>query len=352
LNIQDFSLLDIIDPQSKRIKSILSVIINYMRLKDHEEESYKGLMVKNKEIEEKLAFKRSQYDKDKAEHDQLLEKKNREMPVIQERKKEIDVINEEIKVKKEVLNGLQAEEDGILKEKQSLEDHINGLRDKIDTLRQEIDNLQRRVVKGPEKIVETLNEVNNEVKSEKEAITALDEEINQLNLQLEIYNFLQQGLEECFKMMDDIRVGLNHDKNTKKKLKDAQRDVGQLRDLLEEKTKELQDIMKGIKINEERSENFEGQLQKRIEQIGSMLNQLQREKNNLQKDYEETQGTVRSLEKMKLDVEEQTKEVMQKNEQMVKETSEIYDEMLMSLQSLHSDLSYLFEACKQNTRPS
>jgi len=147
--------------------------------------------------------------------------------------------------------------------------------------------------------------VNNEVKSEKEAIAALDEEINQLNLQLEIYNFLQQGLEECFKMMDDIRVGLNNEKNTKKKLKDAQRDVGQLRDLLEEKTKELQNITKGIKINEERSENFEGQLQKRIEQIGSMVNQLQREKNNLQKDYDETQATVRSLEKMKLDVEEQ-----------------------------------------------
>ncbi len=82
------------------------------------------------------------------------EKKNREMPVIQEKKKQIDVINEEIKIKKEVLTGLQTEEDGILKEKQSLDDHISELRDKIDVLRHEIDSLHRRVVKGPEKIIE------------------------------------------------------------------------------------------------------------------------------------------------------------------------------------------------------
>jgi len=47
LNIQDFSLLDIIDPQSKRIKFILSVVISYMRLKDQEEETYRGLMRNN-----------------------------------------------------------------------------------------------------------------------------------------------------------------------------------------------------------------------------------------------------------------------------------------------------------------
>jgi len=47
LNIQDFSLLDIIDPQSKRIKFILSVVISYMRLKDQEEDNYRGLMIKN-----------------------------------------------------------------------------------------------------------------------------------------------------------------------------------------------------------------------------------------------------------------------------------------------------------------
>lgn len=82
--------------------------------------------------------------------------------------------------------------------------------------------------------------MNNEVKIEKEAISYLDDEIKKLNLKLEVYTYLQQGLEECFKMMEDIRIGLNNEKNTKKKLKDIQRDVTLLKDQLEEKTKEFQ----------------------------------------------------------------------------------------------------------------
>lgn len=85
-----------------------------------------------------------------------------------------------------------------------------------------------------------MNQINNDIKNEKEVVSVIDEEIKKLNLKLEIYGFLQQGLEECFKMMEDIRVGLNNEKNTKKKLKDIQRDVTLLTDQLEEKTKELQ----------------------------------------------------------------------------------------------------------------
>lgn len=50
-------------------------------------------------------------------------------------------------------------------------------------------------------------------------------------------------------------------------------------------------------------ENLEGQLQKRLEQINSMVSQLVKEKNTLQKEYDETQTTVKSLEKMKTDIE-------------------------------------------------
>lgn len=82
--------------------------------------------------------------------------------------------------------------------------------------------------------------MNNEVKIEKEATSYLDDEIKKLNLKLEVYTYLQQGLEECFKMMEDIRIGLNNEKNTKKKLKDIQRDATLLKDQLEEKTKEFQ----------------------------------------------------------------------------------------------------------------
>lgn len=47
INIPDFSLLDIIDPQPKRIKYFLSVIISYMRLKDQEEAYCKEDMSRN-----------------------------------------------------------------------------------------------------------------------------------------------------------------------------------------------------------------------------------------------------------------------------------------------------------------
>ena len=61
--------------------------------------------------------------------------------------------------------------------------------------------------------------------------------------------------------------------------------------------------MRDIKSNEERADSTEVQLQKRLEQINSMLNQLTKERNNLQKESDEVQSTVKSMEKMRIDVE-------------------------------------------------
>lgn len=76
------------------------------------------------------------------------------MPIIQEKKKKIDSINEEIKVKKETLIAVQNEEEVIIKEKQFLEGQINELKDKIDVMCLEIDQLQRKVVRSPERIMD------------------------------------------------------------------------------------------------------------------------------------------------------------------------------------------------------
>jgi len=47
LEIEDFSLVDIIDPQPKRIKYLLSIIISYIQLKDREEENNREKILKN-----------------------------------------------------------------------------------------------------------------------------------------------------------------------------------------------------------------------------------------------------------------------------------------------------------------
>ena len=93
-----------------------------------------------------------------------------------------------------------------------------------------------------------MNEINREVKHEKETISELDEEIKKLNLRLEIYSFLQQSLDECFRMMEDTSASLSSERNIKKKLKDIQRDSAILKDQLDEKHKELQVLYSNIKV--------------------------------------------------------------------------------------------------------
>lgn len=76
------------------------------------------------------------------------------MPIIQQKKKEIELNHEEIKIKKEGLTATQNEEEVILKEQQALDTIINELKETADLIKLEIDHLQKRVVKSPEKIVE------------------------------------------------------------------------------------------------------------------------------------------------------------------------------------------------------
>ena len=76
------------------------------------------------------------------------------MPAIQEKKQQIEMISDEIRLGKEILTGVQNEEDVIMKERQVLDAQVDEIREKIDLIRQELEQLIRRVVKSPEKIID------------------------------------------------------------------------------------------------------------------------------------------------------------------------------------------------------
>lgn len=257
IGIYNFGHLDVFSPETKRLISHLSAVVNFSIFRDNKRDIY--LQIQNNHSE-RMALKNELKndidvsEKKIAELEEMhvkLRKENESVETeMQALEEEIKQINRMQREKMEQINSLKIE-------KQELQDKISSEQLIAINMRDEITRLKTQIVSDPDKLRELLNEMKLMVGREKETLKMFEDEYRNRK------NAIEQEKErvENFKKAIKIAVQVNDEA---KKIKEVSNDMARLDSLLRSSTT----FVDGQKRRIENIEHQIGHIEAKIANLG------------------------------------------------------------------------------------
>lgn len=203
VGIDDFTLKDIIKPETPRIRMILSGLINFAKFREEQlslfethSSKHDAALVQKKKLESQ---KQAALDRLSA----IQSQRTKEEPLIQELEKTLSEMVSRLKDLKKEQSIITDQVNALKTTKEQIGDQLASHQFTLMTLKQDIAKLQNRIVQNPETLVQSLADLSEEIKHEKSIISTLDQSCRTCQQQLDHVNLAEQDLSKCIQVMED-----------------------------------------------------------------------------------------------------------------------------------------------------
>ncbi|CAG8560875.1 6273_t:CDS:10 [Funneliformis caledonium] len=298
VGISDFNLGDIIKPEPQRLRTILSGIINYMKFREDQikilsklDQEIESIETKNEELESHCLNLTARLNALK------LQRKEQEPEV-----KKYRQINETLMSR---MRELKKKQTGMLSEIESLKasrvewtDKINNSQFLLVTAKQNLESLKSRIVLNPEKLKQTVEEMNNHLSKEREDLSVAEKSIRDINVKIDMLKAVEEEIKVCNKILDEVLKQMNTFDRANKELRDLQDDVETKRQILREIEKKEQFLTRQRQNLEERLKRQRDRHNQRVEESENKIAILQQEYEKIQQEMNEYE--LKSAEERKL----------------------------------------------------
>ncbi|KAJ3323516.1 kinetochore-associated Ndc80 complex subunit nuf2 [Boothiomyces sp. JEL0866] len=268
--VENFSLRDLLTPSVKRVRYILSAIINFCKFREDKMQIYEQCS----EQAEALANQKVSLQ---AKLDDLTEKVNSykasrvaETPMVEKKREIISVLTADLRELKKIQTNIGGEIDTLKLEKSQLSEKMNNNTFLVTNLKQECARLQSRIITNPEKLKLAIDDMIASVKIEKANVAASEKKSRELQARIETMDSVEADIENCCELLLEAE-------QERKKKRDEQLHYQKDAESLQRKQDELRELtMK------------EQQLLRQLESANSKITRLeqhhsQRESANEQK---------------------------------------------------------------------
>ncbi|CAH1758276.1 9981_t:CDS:10 [Entrophospora sp. SA101] len=281
--IKDFGFNDIVRPEPKRLRGILSAIINLLRFKECKadlskkyEDEYNNYLVANAKLTEKSSSLLAQLNNLK------LCRKEQEPEVSNYQRENANLTSNMREIKRQQ-QSLLKEISNLKAARLELIEKINNTNYHKVTTQQIIDKLKGRIVLNPDKIKQNNEELNNNLLREKKELALYEKTFNDLQIKINMLNIITEELTACITFLDEnINLLHNSDKEHKK-----------LMDLKEEVEKRRQYV---CDIQNKQQNNLEERITRQAEKHKSKVAEKEEKAAYMQKKYEYIQERRKEIE--------------------------------------------------------
>jgi kinetochore protein Nuf2 len=250
--IDDFSIRDISKPDSPRLKIILSALINYARFREERMGDLDELMDKNDETLKGY--------KELIENNHILENQINEIDI--NLKNQPHTLEELYNKNEELENQLRSLK---MMQKQLNEDHekyrsektglINELENQsalyIET-EKDLEEIRPYIKESPESVKDLIQKMKDSEKKEMKALETVEQKLRLINTSFNSFQFLVQELGNLIKILDEMKVEANRNKNYDQKLKSLKNQLIETKEKSNEYSRKIVQIERQLKHNEER----------------------------------------------------------------------------------------------------
>ncbi|RHZ75981.1 hypothetical protein Glove_208g25 [Diversispora epigaea] len=279
IGVDDFSFFDILRPESFRTRRILSAIINFMRFREDRICIFNEYEKNSEELLEKSEELVNRYNT-------LVEKVNELKLQRKEQENEVKAYMQQNANLMSGMRELKKKQTGLLNEIATLKnirvdwtEKINNTHFLVVTAKQVLEKLKSRIVLNPEKLKQTIEEMNETMAREKETMLGLDKKVRDIQTKFDMLTIVEEEIISCNKMLDDaINQRIKADK--------ANKDFRDLQAEAENKRQFLREYVKREQIISRQKLNLEERTQRLREKHNQRMAETEKKYTTLQEEYE------------------------------------------------------------------
>ncbi|KAJ3312925.1 kinetochore-associated Ndc80 complex subunit nuf2 [Boothiomyces sp. JEL0838] len=240
--VENFSLRDLLTPSVKRVRYILSAIINFCKFREDKMQIYEQCS----EQAEALANQKVSLQ---AKLDDLTEKVNSykydmayyrasrvaETPMVEKKREVVSLLTADLRELKKIQTNIGGEIDALKLEKSQLTEKMNNNTFLITNLKQECARLQSRIITNPEKLKLAIDDMIASVKIEKANVAASEKKSRELQVRIETMDSVEADIENCCDLLLEAE-------QERKKKRDEQARYQKDAESLQRKQEELREL--------------------------------------------------------------------------------------------------------------
>ena len=304
--VSDFTFNDLLKPDADRLRVNLSSVINFLRFRGERWDLVDKYFQKGEQTKKRIEELYFQNDDLAAKIEHLRDQRKREEPAIKEAQTKNKNLTLELrrlgKIQGDVINEYQVLKD----EKQKLKDTLSDKQYNIEVLRRDCGKLQPYIVDSPEKLHQTINDLNNTLAAERAELDTTERQVRALNTSADSFAIVEQDVNSCIKLMEDCENELSKEEESIRK-------SNRHEEILHQKEAEVREHDRKEDRVKRLITNAKEKLEKARTQAAEKRASARKEMEKLAAEYEtlskERDATNKENDRTNLDIERKEKEV-------------------------------------------
>ena len=340
VGVTDFSISDLISPESPRTIRNLSAIINFARWREQKYQIYQSKSAELAEKNKKWLSIKAENERLAAEFVQLTHQKNQEKPQIEILQSEIDQITNDLGVATEQFDKLGVEGKNIKKEAKRLEAAYS---EKVAILNKNSDiihNLSRKIVKSPERIKKELRFLSNKIEQTKIEISdkseclkvAMDKEKNYKILH-DLVNKRIEEMKQIYSLKNGTYHKLEHD------IKIYQNEKKALQKELNSIIKTHKSLNTGLATKKKEYSVLSAEHKAKKEAVAAKNKEINRLKDKHSQKRIAKQTQIANIDKQIEATKDSMSNLFKENKQNINELNIKYKQLLHAVSTYHNNMS-------------
>lgn len=204
IGVEDFSLRDLVRPESQRLKLILSAIINFAKFREEQLPMYQEF---NRRTEESLQERDRlirRFEEISERCNAIMTRRESEEMMTSQIKEESSSFIKTLKELKKEQVALSAELEEFKASKTEIGNSLSQSTFQVSSLQQECMKLKSRIVHSPEKLLQIIEEMTGTINTERVNLEQLDRKSREMQSKLDALLTLEQELSRTVKSLDAI----------------------------------------------------------------------------------------------------------------------------------------------------
>ncbi|KAF7458754.1 Nuf2 family protein [Cryptosporidium felis] len=273
IGIEDFSMNDVHRPTPDRIYSFLCGFVNLMRFKEDRWMTYKNEFYEIEEILDSVDKSNDQIKQKKEDLNNIRVRYNEQSGEIANRRRD----NQEFQEKMRSLHGEFLQNQQELKRltqlDNDLKEQLKDVEFRISTGNQDIQDLKDQVVQSPERLRNTVEELNRSLENERKQIEQISIRNNELKERQSLLQKVEKRLGKARGFLDQVNNGIKDANNAKQSIKEIEHHIEKDKWTIEQTTEEEKLLLQTVEQISLRIQNNQLHYESLIEEAQSLLEQ-------------------------------------------------------------------------------
>lgn len=338
VQITDFRKSDVTNPEYKRTVRNLSAIINFLKFRAERQSMFERLHQDLEGLAQVLDSKVDEVNRLEHQVKGTIHQYQSEEQVADSLKGEVASLEKEVGRLNEYQAELKSENSSLKEQHKEEKERRENIHYLVLSSRKEVTRLKNNIVPSPDKLKQSLLELEESVESEKRALKEADEEGRQYQDRLDQYNRLEKEIQKSIAMMDEFDVDMGKIAELKQAIQETKDTLASTTAKKDDQQGSIHNLKRQIQGAQEKLDRLEEKHSLKSGVATNALEQALNERDTVEKENLALEQQIQTIDENKRSIEHSMVSMKKDHYEALRLMSSQYDELKSQVDRYHSHL--------------